>query len=159
MKNTNSQSARKTGIWIDSSKAVLVTFQDNKPEIEEIAALIENRVHHEGEGDKGSFGGARHGDKGSFAGALRLDNNKKFDERRQHQVTHFLDAVLEKIRPADEIAILGPAQMKNKLHTRVLETANYNPRIKAMDASGKLTSNQLVKRFKEIFENENTSGQ
>jgi hypothetical protein len=45
---------KQTGIWIDSSKAIIVTLEKDKEEITEIQSDLENRVYHDKEGDKGS---------------------------------------------------------------------------------------------------------
>lgn len=60
---------KQTGIWIDSSKALIVKISGGKENIIEIKSDIENRIYQEKEGDKGSFMGSRH-----------INNEKKFEE-------------------------------------------------------------------------------
>lgn len=76
---------KKTGIWIDSSKAIIVTLSEGKENITEIKSDIENRIYHEKEGDQGSFMGSRH-----------LNNEKKFEERKRRQVDSFLKNVISR---------------------------------------------------------------
>jgi hypothetical protein len=45
---------KQTGIWIDSTKAIIVTLQDGKKQLVK-SNLIFDRVYHDQEGDKGSF--------------------------------------------------------------------------------------------------------
>lgn len=151
MKTTENNNRRRTGIWIDGSKALIVNLKGGETEVVEIPSGIESRTRHIHEGQPAPFGGTRYGDKGAFSGMLRLDNRKKFAERRQQQINRYMDTVMERLKDSEEIAILGPAQMKKKLHARILETPHFNPWIAGMDATGKLSRNQLVKRVREIF--------
>lgn len=48
---------RRTGIWIDSSKAIIISLEGNKESITEIDSDIENRSHHHGDGKKGHLMG------------------------------------------------------------------------------------------------------
>ena len=46
---------KQAGIWIDSTKAIIITLDGGKEHITEIQSELENRVYHDKEGDKGSF--------------------------------------------------------------------------------------------------------
>ena len=46
---------RQTGIWIDSSKAIIVALDGNTEKITEIDSEVENSVYHNKEGNKGTF--------------------------------------------------------------------------------------------------------
>ena len=74
---------KQSGIWIDTSKAIIVTFTDGKEHITEIESDIENRIYHEKEGDKGAIMGSHH-----------LNNERTFDERKEHKFDHFIKDVL-----------------------------------------------------------------
>jgi hypothetical protein len=50
---------RQTGIWIDSSKAIIICLDGKKESITEIDSDIENKTHHHKEGNKGTFTTAR----------------------------------------------------------------------------------------------------
>ena len=51
---------KQAGIWIDSTKAIIVTLDGKNESIKEIQSDLENRVYHDKEGDKGSFFGGQH---------------------------------------------------------------------------------------------------
>jgi hypothetical protein len=67
---------KQTGIWIDSTKAIIVTLQDGKKQLVKSNLIFENRVYHDQEGDKGSFSGGQH-----------MDSQKSFDERKNIKST------------------------------------------------------------------------
>ncbi len=51
---------RQTGIWIDASKAILITLENGKEKIKELHSNVETPENHETEGDKGHFVGRQH---------------------------------------------------------------------------------------------------
>ena len=76
---------KQTGIWIDGSKAIIVTLADGKESTIEIESEIENRVHHDGEGDKGSFMGSRH-----------INNEKKLRKEKHNKLIVILKMCFRK---------------------------------------------------------------
>jgi len=51
---------KQTGIWIDSSKAIIIKLENKQEKIIEVNSEIENSVHHTNNGDTGNFTGSRH---------------------------------------------------------------------------------------------------
>jgi hypothetical protein len=132
---------KQTGIWIDSSKAVVVTLTNKQESVIEIGSIIENRIYHNREGDKGAFMGSRH-----------INNEKTFDERRKQQIINFLDNIIEEIKDADEIFIFGPAEMKTKLIKRIEDDkVLLLQKLKSVVTADKMTTNQIVAKTKEYY--------
>ena len=50
---------KQTGVWIDTSKAIIVKLENKQEYIVEIKSDIENRVHHKNIGNTGTFSGTR----------------------------------------------------------------------------------------------------
>lgn len=131
---------KQTGIWIDGSKAIIVTLLNNKESTIEIESKIENRVHHDGEGDKGSFMGSRH-----------INNEKKIDERKKHQIDGFLKNVIEHIKKDDELYVFGPAEIKLKLKTLIEDDNQLTPKLKTVETAGSMTINQVVAKVRDFY--------
>jgi len=132
---------KQTGIWIDTSKAVVVTLAGKQEFIVEIESDIEDRIYHDREGDKGTFMGSRH-----------INNEKTFDERRKQQIIHFLDNVIEEIKDADEIYIFGPAEMKIKLRKKIeAGKVIQGHKLTSVVTADKMTVNQIVAKTKEYY--------
>jgi hypothetical protein len=132
---------KQIGVWIDTSKAILVTLSGGKENITEIVSEVENRVHHENEGDKGSFTGSRH-----------INHEKKFDERKNNQIDSFMKDVLEQIKNSDEVYIFGPAEMKMKLKQKIEHDKTLSPKLNAVETADSMTLNQVVSQVKEFFQ-------
>ena len=130
----------QTGIWIDGSKAIIISLVEDIETVLELPANIENRVHHRHEGDHGTFMGNHH-----------INNEQKFEERKKHQTEFFLNKVMNEIGSSDEIYIMGPSEMKSHLKTKIEEDKHMHSKLKGVEAADHLTLNQCVARVKNFF--------
>ncbi|WP_269686086.1 hypothetical protein [Flavobacterium lacustre] len=131
----------QTGIWIDSSKAIIVTLNGGKEKITEIDSEIENNVYHNKEGNKGTFSGAH-----------QSDSETKFKNRKNEQTDYFIEAVLSNVKKADELYVFGPAETKTKLEQKIQHQNIINPSIlRAVETSDKMTLNEIVAQVKDFY--------
>jgi len=132
---------KQTGIWIDTSKAIIVTFTDGKEHITEIESDIENRIYHEKEGDKGAIMGSHH-----------LNSERTFDERKEHQFDHFLNDVLSHIKESDELYVFGPSETKIKLKQKIADGKTIaDNKLKSVETADSMTLNQVVAKVKKFY--------
>lgn len=130
-------------MWIDGSKAVIISLVDGKEQIERVEAEVENRVHHFADGDPGVYMGGRH-----------LIPEKRINERERHQLDQYLAAVLDKVKTADELYVFGPAETRVALQHKLDNDKSYKdlaPRLRAVEPADSMTKNQIVARVKEFF--------
>ncbi|NRT16293.1 hypothetical protein HNP99_002657 [Flavobacterium sp. 28A] len=132
---------KQTGIWIDSRKAIIVTLNNGKETVTEIESDLENRIYHDKEGDKGSFIGHQH-----------IDSQNTFDERRKHEINNYFKGIIAKINDTDELYIFGPAETKTKLEHKInIEKSTLPSKLKLVETSDSMTSNQIVAKVKKFF--------
>jgi hypothetical protein len=133
---------KQTGIWIDSSKAIIVTLDGEKQKISEIESNLENKIYHEKEGSKGTFNGSHHG-----------SDENKFDEKRKNETNQFLKNILSNIKLADELYIFGPAETKIKLEQKINTDKSFDSsKLKLVEtAESNLTTNQIVAKVKKFY--------
>ncbi|MEN9981622.1 MAG: hypothetical protein RIR67_846 [Bacteroidota bacterium] len=132
---------RQTGIWIDSSKAIIVCLDGKKESITEIDSDIENKSHHNREGNKGTFSGNHHN-----ANETQLSNRKK------EQTNYFMDSIIDYIKKSDELYVFGPAGAKTQLKKRIQEERIITPdKLKGIDTSDKMTVNQIVAKVRDFY--------
>lgn len=131
----------QTGIWIDSSKAIIVTLNGGKEKITEIDSEIENNVYHNKEGNKGTFSGTH-----------QSDSETKFENRKNEQTDYFIEAVLSNVKKADELYVFGPSGTKTKLEQKIQNQNIINPSIlRAVETSDKMTLNEIVAQVKYFY--------
>ncbi len=132
---------KQTGIWIDLSKAIIVTLEGENEKITEIESDVENRIYHVNEGNKGTFDGIHHS-----------SSEKKFEEKRKAEINHFLKDVLMQVYKSDELYIIGPSDTKLKLEQKILQDRTINTNnIKLVETAGYMTSNQVISKVKHFF--------
>lgn len=131
---------KQTGIWIDSKKAIIVTFDDQKEIIETVESAIENRIYHSKEGDKGSFSGSQH-----------ISNEKKFEEREKHQTEDYLKKIMRQIPKDGDLYIFGPSMIKIKLQKEIAHNKLNKINLTSVEACDQLSNNQIVAKVKEHF--------
>lgn len=133
---------RQTGIWIDSTKAVIVTLNGDLIKTTEIKSNLENNVYHQKEGSKGTFSGTHHN-----------QNESKFDERKKHSLNLYLKEVIDLIKDTDEWYLFGPAETKKKLEHKILEdkTLDYSKLKCIENAESYLSQNQVIAKVKVFY--------
>ena len=133
---------KQAGIWIDSTKAIIITLDGGNEHITEIQSELENRVYHDKEGDKGSFFGNQH-----------IDSQKTFDERKKHQINAYIKNVISNVNEVDELYIFGPAETKTKLEKKIQEEkSTMAGKLKSVEtADNNMTSNQIVAKVKKFY--------
>ena len=133
---------RQTGIWIDSSKAIIVSLNGKKESITEIDSTIENKSYPNREGNKGTFSGSHHS-----ASETQLNNRKK------EQTNYFMDSIIDYIKRSDELYVFGPANAKTELKKRIQTEKIIAPdKLKGVDTSDKLTINQIVAKVRNFYD-------
>ena len=132
---------KQTGVWIDSSKAIIVKLENKQEDIIEVQSNIENRVHHKNTGNTGTFSGTR-----------LNGNERKFDKKKLHQTANFLNDVKERIKNDDEIYLFGPASLKTKLKQSIQKDKQLAPKLRSTETTAALTTNQVVAKVKEFYD-------
>lgn len=131
---------KQTGLWIDTARAVFVQLDEKDAKVNEILSDIENSIHHEGEGQKGSFMGSTH-----------INNEKGIFERKKQQVDRYLDEVVDQLQGADEIYVFGPGEIKKHLEKRIKDHRTLSSSLLSVETSDSMTENQLVAKVKDFF--------
>jgi hypothetical protein len=132
----------QTGIWIDSERAIIVSFQKDQHEIKEIKSDVESKTHYDHEGDKGSFMGK---------GTHHINKEKTFDERRDHEYKHFIDAVLDEVKNADELFVFGPSETKIKFEKQLEQEKIFAGKLKGVEPADHMTTPQIVAKVKDFY--------
>jgi hypothetical protein len=133
---------KQVGIWIDSKKAIIVSLDGQKEEkITEIDSEVENRVHHNKEGNKGTFFGSHHG-----------DNETKFDNRKKEELNYYLKSVINQINKPDYLYLFGPGETKTKLEQKIHDDKSLEKiNLKAIETSDNMTLNEIVAKVKDFY--------
>ncbi|HBR56238.1 MAG TPA: hypothetical protein DEA22_02005 [Blastocatellia bacterium] len=128
------------GVWLDGSKAVIVTLKGEESEMQIIDSGIESRERIEGEGK--SFG---------RFGNQFLDRRKSRENKLRELESSYVSDVFDAVRTADQLLIMGPAHLKNELEKSIVNASGHKPNIRAVEAADSMTDNQIAAKVREFF--------
>ena len=131
---------KKIGIWIDHKEAILVSVEGGQATVERIESHAESHFRPSG-GWKAA----------GTSVAQSVSKEQKADERRKHQFHNFYQMVIKKAGKADNIFIFGPGEAKLGLAKEIEKIKGQHDRIAAVEASDRLTENQIVAKVKSFF--------
>ncbi len=132
---------KNTGVWIDSKKAVIVQLHKGKETVQTISSGIEGRVRITGEGKQFTRMGNQY-----------FSFEKKNDEKHKHELSGYFKKVIDQIKDADSIMIIGPAETKLGLHKMISESKKLLGKLVMVDAEDHLTDNQVAAKVRAFFE-------
>ena len=128
------------GVWIDSKKAVISTFQGDESSQHVITSGIEGIERTEGEGrPEGRFG------------TQFVNHEQAVEARRKDDEQSFVREVLERIKDAHQLLIFGPSHMKMGLETAVRNLPPPTPNIRAVETADSMTDNQVAEHVRNFF--------
>ncbi len=126
------------GLWIDRKKAVILTLEDEKEQIQQIESHLEKNVRFRG--------GAR--GKTPYGAQFFTAEDQK-DRRLGGHLKKYYEEVVAMIRDAASILIMGPGEAKfefEKCLPRAVEQ-----RVVMIEAADRLTERQFAARVRKYF--------
>jgi stalled ribosome rescue protein Dom34 len=118
------------GIWIDHKRAVIVTVAAEHVVADTVDSDVAAHPHYAGQQDGGG--------------------EKKYEERRNHQLNQYYDAVIRSLAKPDGLLIFGPGEAKRELEKRIRSTTHEGFAID-VETTDKLTDPQIVAKVTEYF--------
>ncbi|HHC79997.1 MAG TPA: hypothetical protein ENK46_08960 [Flavobacteriia bacterium] len=131
---------KKIGIWIDKEKAYILSMDNTTEAFTTVQSNLENYR---------PVGGAR---SKTRWGPQDVIQDRKFLERRKHQLKNYFAKIAKTIVDADAIAIYGPADTNFKLKQELSE--NYKrlaEKIKVVEKADSMTINQTKALLRNFF--------
>ena len=122
---------KELGLWIDHREAVIVTVAKEGEEIMRIRSDVEPHERFSANSGDGSPEDRR-------------------DRRFGDHLQQYYAEVIEAIRSADSILILGPGEAKGELEKR-LEHEKLSGRIVGIESADKMTEPQITAKVRRYF--------
>lgn len=133
---------RQIGIWLNSTKAIMVNLNDGKESIKTIDSDIESRTRYPGEGKNYSR-----------LGSMQVNPSKRLTNRKKHQMHHYFNEIIQNIGDASNVFIFGPSQTKDLFEKELKKHHLFDHKQIEIESSDRLTHNQLIAKVKDHFEN------
>ena len=137
------------GIWVDRKKAVIVTKKRSELIIEKDAELAVTQIKSDVEPKVRLAGGSRTGN--APWGPQEIAVDTKIEARQKQQLKIFFHRIIEVIKDADKVLIMGPGETKIKLKKELEKSKTLAPKIVGVQTCDKMTSKQLAARVRSFF--------
>lgn len=123
---------KNAGLWIDYRNAVVIFITDRKEETRFISSGMEKYTQFS-------------------SGSSKVGSAEDIRERQyQNQLNGYYDEVIQSIRAADAILILGPGEAKAELEAR-LQLTEPNGYTVSVETAEKMTSRQIAAKVQHHF--------
>lgn len=137
------------GIWVDHKKAVIVTKKQPERSYEEDVKITVTQISSNVERKVRLSGGSRI--RNTPWGPQEVAVESKIEARQKQQLRNFYHRVIEFIKDADKIMIMGPGEAKLELKKEVEKSKVLIPKIVGLYTSDKMTDNQIAAKVRSYF--------
>lgn len=132
---------KQTGIWMDKKEAYVVSLENGKTEIKNVASELEFFNPKGGSRSKTRWG------------PQQVVHDSKYTERENHQLRDYYDHLAEELKEADAIVLYGPARTKADFKKRLDQVhAAIGVKVKDVLTADSMTSNQVKALIRDYFE-------
>ena len=132
---------RQVGLWIDHTKAIIVTVMGEMEETRLVKSNIEKYVH---------FSGGSHAD--PLYGTCAIPVEGKLDGTINNCFSTYFDGVVSLIRHADSIWIFGPGAAKGELEEH-LKLSRLSEHIVGMETvQQKMSDRQVTAKVRQYYQ-------
>ena len=138
------------GIWVDHKKAVIVTKKQPERSYEEDLELAVTQISSDVERKVRLSGGSR--TRNTPWGPQEIAVDSKIEARQKQQLKKFYHQIIEFIKDADKILIMGPGEAKLELKKEIEKSKALISKIVGVHTSDKMTNNQIAAKIKSYFD-------
>ena len=130
----------KTGIWIDHSKAVIVSLEKNKEQVSTVESKAGRRVR--------LSGGSR--TKTPYGPQDIAPESRRY-RKYQQNLKNFYGKICKKVGNSEALYVFGPGEAKTEFRKYVEGLKHTAPPIVKFESADKMTEGQLIARVRDYF--------
>ena len=128
------------GVWLDTTKAVVVTIEGDKEQVNTLRSGIDTQERFEGEGNQASRFGKQY-----------VEDQRAKNNRVEEQESKFLEQLLKRVSQSDQLMVFGPAHMKTRFEKMFNGKSGNKPNLRAVEAADSMTDNQVAAHVREDY--------
>lgn len=131
---------KKTGIWLDKDKALIITLENGEERLNTVMSNVEHYRPHGGSGTR--FKG----------GPQDVVQDSKYLDREKQQLKQYYKSLASEIKDTDALLIFGPADTNMKFSEELYK--NHKPlstKIKGVKKADSMTENQVKAWVRDFF--------
>ena len=133
--------SKKTGIWIDHSKAIIVSLDQEQEKVTTIESKAGRKVR--------LSGGSR--TKTPYAPQDVASESRRYRKYMQN-LKRFYGRVIRKVAKAEALYVFGPGHAKTEFKKHLEANKHLVPPILKLESADKMTDAQLVAKVKNFYQ-------
>lgn len=140
------------GIWVDHRKAYVIRLQhpdrtyemgQEKETVRQITSDLDRRTR--------LSGGSR--TRKTPWGPQEIAVDSKIEDRQKHRLKRYYEHIIENLKDADKILIMGPGEAKFELRKQIGKSAKHlNNRIVDLETRDKMTERQIAAHVRSVLD-------
>ena len=131
---------KKTGIWLDKKKALVVELENGNETLLTVKSNVEDFHISGGSGTK------------LKGGPQDVVQDSKYLEREKHQLSNYFKELASKIDSSEELVLFGPAGTNEKFYKELQKKyKDISKKVKDVVKADSMTSNQIVALVKKYY--------
>ncbi|HMP99061.1 MAG TPA: hypothetical protein PKC24_04715 [Cyclobacteriaceae bacterium] len=130
------------GIWMDQSKAHLITFRGTEAVITTIESSYKRLSREEGKGSTNT----------RFRADAFSNNEDNKQNKKMLEKAKYFKEIEKSIKNLEEVYLFGPTNAKIEFLNLLQEKKTFMGRVSKVENADKMTRNQMVARVKEFFD-------
>jgi hypothetical protein len=132
---------KPVGVWLDHSKAHLITFLKGDPSIETIESPHQRLERVPGQGS----------DHTRFRGQAFSNNEDRKQNKEKQEKQAYYKSLMTALSEYKYILLFGPTNAKVELFHLMSEDKGFSEKLVTVENADKLTRNQMVAFVKDFF--------
>lgn len=132
--------SKLVGIWIDHTKAIVVSVEREAETVARIQSNVEGHVRL-----KGGSGSATH------YGPQDVVSESQRENRRNQRLRRYYRSVIGALRNAKAIFIFGPGEAKMELKREIMRSKELGTKLVGTETTDKMTDNQIRAKVRDLF--------
>ncbi len=132
---------KKTGVWLDHSKAHFIDLNDGSASIETVYSDKETNQRYSGENGRDTK-----------LGNNRSTNSEHHQHNREKQVMNeYYRNLAKRLSSYDDILLFGSTTAKDELYNHLIDDKSFSGKTINVRSADHLTENQMVAEVKKFF--------
>jgi len=131
---------KKTGIWLDKDKALIITLENGEERLNTIMSNVEHYRPHGGSGTR------------LKGGPQDVVQDSKYLDREKQQLKKYYKSIASEIKDTDALVIFGPADTYKKFSKELSKNhKSLSNKIKDLKKADSMTENQIKAWVRDFF--------
>jgi hypothetical protein len=131
---------KQIGLWIDHQKAIVVTLENNRQEVQRFESNLARHARFQQEADEKAADGPQF-----------YTRETRMDRRFQDHIQKYYQQVISAVNGAERLLVFGSGEAKYEFEKELKRSRRRAPRTH-VETAGRMTERQIAAKVRKYFE-------